>query len=161
MNVPSLSLLQNSLFFFAFYWIFYSFTFQMQLFLIPPPPRYPLSHPPPPASMRVCTHSPTPASLPSQSLTLGHRVFTGPRASSPIDARQGHPLLHIQLEPWISPCLLLYWWFRPWELWLVDIVVLPMGLQTPSTPSVLSLTPPLGTKWLAYTEVDAYSQPLN
>jgi hypothetical protein len=27
---------------------------------------------------------------------------------------------------------------------LVDIVVLPMGLQTPSAPSVLSLTPPLG-----------------
>jgi hypothetical protein len=30
-------------------------------------------------------------------------------------------------------------------VWLVDIVVLPMGLQTPSTPSVLSLTPLLGT----------------
>jgi hypothetical protein len=28
-------------------------------------------------------------------------------------------------------------------VWLVDIVVLPMGLQTPSTSSVLSLTPPL------------------
>jgi hypothetical protein len=38
-------------------------------------------------------------------------------------------------------------------LWLVDIVVLPMGLQTPSTPSVLSLTSLLGTlcsvQWLA------------
>ena len=36
---------------------------------------------------------------------------------------------------------------------MVDIVVLPMGLQTPSTPSVLSLTPLLGTlpsvQWLA------------
>ena len=36
---------------------------------------------------------------------------------------------------------------------MVDIVVLPMGLQTPSAPSVLSLTPPLGTlcsvQWLA------------
>ena len=35
---------------------------------------------------------------------------------------------------------------------MVDIVVLPMGLQTPSAPSVLSLTPPLGTpcsvQWL-------------
>jgi hypothetical protein len=31
-------------------------------------------------------------------------------------------------------------------VWLVDIVVLPMGLQTPSTPSVLSLTPLLGTQ---------------
>jgi hypothetical protein len=37
-------------------------------------------------------------------------------------------------------------------VWLVD-VVLPMGLQTPSTPSVLSLTPLLETmcsvQWLA------------
>ena len=28
---------------------------------------------------------------------------------------------------------------------MVDIVLLPMGLQTPSAPSVLSQTPPLGT----------------
>ena len=38
-------------------------------------------------------------------------------------------------------------------VWLVDIVVLPMGLKTPSTPSVLSLTLLLGTphsvQWLA------------
>jgi hypothetical protein len=38
-------------------------------------------------------------------------------------------------------------------VWLVDIVVPLMGLQTPSAPSVLSLTHPLGTpcsvKWLA------------
>jgi hypothetical protein len=37
-------------------------------------------------------------------------------------------------------------------VWLVDIVVLPVGLQTPSAPSVLSLTPPLGSpcsvQWL-------------
>ena len=49
-----------------------------------------------------------------------------------------------------------HWWFIPWELWeawLVDVVVLPMGLQTPSDPSVLFLTPSLGTlcsvQWLA------------
>ena len=40
-----------------------------------------------------------------------------------------------------------------WGAWLVDNVVLPMGLQTPSTPSVLSPTPPLGSpcsvQWLA------------
>ena len=45
------------------------------------------------------------------------------------------------------------WWFSSWELWLVDIFVLPMGLQTPSALSVLSLPPPLGTlcsaQWLA------------
>ena len=38
-------------------------------------------------------------------------------------------------------------------IWLVDIVVLPMELQTPSAPSVLSPAPPLGSlcsvQWLA------------
>jgi hypothetical protein len=45
----------------------------------------------------------------------------------------------------------------PWKYWgwgasLVNIVVLAMGLQIPSDPSVLSLIPPLGTlhskQWL-------------
>jgi hypothetical protein len=56
-------------------------------------------------------------------------------------------------EGMVPPCVLLGWWFRHWELCLVDIVVLPMGLQTPSAPSVLSLTLPLRTlssvQWLA------------
>jgi hypothetical protein len=37
----------------------------------------------------------------------------------------------------VPPCVLLSRWFSPWELNLVDIVVLSMGLQTPSVPSVL------------------------
>ena len=40
-----------------------------------------------------------------------------------------------------------------WGLWLLDIVVLPMGFQIPSAPTSLSLTPPLGApcsvQWLA------------
>jgi hypothetical protein len=39
------------------------------------------------------------------------------------------------------------WWFSLWELWgvcLVDIIVLPKGMQTPSAPSVLYITLPLG-----------------
>jgi hypothetical protein len=60
----------------------------------------------------------------------------------------------MQLEPWVPPCVLFGWWFNPWELWGVWLVViLPMGLQTPSAPSVPSLTLPLGTpssvQWLA------------
>jgi hypothetical protein len=56
------------------------------------------------------------------------------------------------------PC----WWLSPWKVkigvgvgegTLVGFVLLPMVLQTPSAPSVLSLTPPLGTphsvQWLA------------
>ena len=90
--------------------------------------------------------TPTPAPLPWHSPALGDWAFIGPRYSSPTDA-QGHPVLHLMMEPWLPPNVLLGWWFRPWEVWLVDIVVLPMGLQTPSAPSVLSLTPPLGTLW--------------
>ena len=47
------------------------------------------------------------------------------------------------------------WWFIPWELggiWLIEIVVLPVGLQSPSAPSVFPLTLPLGSpssvQWL-------------
>ena len=79
----------------------------------------------------------TPTSWPWHSPTLDHRVFTGPRASPLIDDQLGHPLLHMQLEPWVLPCVLFGWWFSLWELWgywLVHILVPPMGLQTPSAP---------------------------
>jgi hypothetical protein len=65
----------------------------------------------------------------------------------------------MQLEHWVCTCVYFGWWFSPLELcrgegiWLVDITVLHMGLQIPSSPSVLSLIPPLGTpcsvQWLA------------
>jgi hypothetical protein len=98
-----------------------------------------------PASMRVCPHPPIYSCLPPSLFpTLGHWAFTGPRASSPIDA---HPLLYMWLEPWVPLCVFVGWWFRPWELWLADIVVLSMGLQTPSASSVFSLTHSLGTQW--------------
>jgi len=89
---------------------------------------------------------PTPNSVPWYYPRLGKWAFTGPTNSS-IEARQCHPLLHMRLESCVSPSMLFGWWFSPWELWrvcLVDTVVLPMGLQTHSAPSVLSLTPPLG-----------------
>jgi hypothetical protein len=58
-----------------------------------------------------------PTHLPSHSPTLGNPAFTGPRASPPIDAQQSHSLLHMRLEPWVLPCILIGWWFSPWELW--------------------------------------------
>jgi hypothetical protein len=48
----------------------------------------------------------------------------------------------------LEPCVLLGWWFSPcesWGVWLLDIIVLPIWLPTPLSPSVLFLTPPLGT----------------
>ena len=48
---------------------------------------------------------------------------------------------------WVPSCVLFdYCWFSPWEfwgVWLVDIVVLPMVLETTSASSVFPLTPPL------------------
>jgi hypothetical protein len=76
------------------------------LFHSPTPCLYEGAHPP--------TH-PLHASLPWHSLTLEQRVFTGPRTSPLTDAQQGLPLLHIQLEPWVPPCVLFGWWFSPWE----------------------------------------------
>jgi hypothetical protein len=76
------------------------------------PSRNPLFHPPSP-----CFYEDV---LPP---TLGHRAFPGPRPSLPIDVQQGHPLLHMKLEPWVPPCVLFGWWFSFWELvgvWLVD-----------------------------------------
>lgn len=95
----------------------------------------------PSASTSVFPHSPIHSCLPTfHTPTPGHRAFIGPRVSPLIDAQQGHSLLHMWLEPWVSPCVLLGCWFSSWDLWgggvwLVDIF-LPMGLQTPSDPSV-------------------------
>jgi hypothetical protein len=133
------------------------FSFLFDLFTFPILYPFPISpHNPPVLSPLLLllwgcapTHSPAPASLPSHSPTMGHRDFTGPRTSSLIDACQGHPVLHIFLEPWVAPCVLLGCWFRLWELWLFDIIVLPVGLQTPSAPFSLSLGNPKSVQWLA------------
>jgi hypothetical protein len=81
-----------------------------------PFPGFPSESPHP---LPLLTNPPSPASLPWHSPTLGHRAFIGPRASPPIDDWQGHPLIYMQLEPWVSPCVLFGWWFSPWELWRV------------------------------------------
>jgi hypothetical protein len=135
---------------FFFYWIFNVFTFQMlSPSLVSPQECFSLSLIlPSPASMRMLpSHLPTPMSLPWHSHTLGNQAFTGPRISPLIDARQclyykcswSHGLLNVyslvgELIPGNSV-----------GVWLVEIVVLPMGLQIPSVPWVLSLVPSLGT----------------
>jgi hypothetical protein len=63
----------------------------------------PLPHPPSPCFSDGAPHPPThpftPAFLPWHSTTLGHQAFIGPRSFPPIDGWQGHPLLHMLLEP--------------------------------------------------------------
>jgi len=97
--------------------------------------------------MRVFLHPtthPLPAFLPWCSPILRVPALAWPRASPPIGAQQGHPLLHMQLEPWVCPCVLFGWCFSPWELWLVGIVL--MILQPPSAPSIRT---PFSVQWLA------------
>jgi hypothetical protein len=45
------------------------------------------------------TNPPTLVSWPWHFPTMRHSAFTGPKDSPPIDDLQGHPLLHMQLEP--------------------------------------------------------------
>jgi hypothetical protein len=92
-------------------------------------PESPLYAPPPP-------NPPTPTSWPWHFPVLGCMIFTRPRASSPIDVLLGHPLLHMQLETQALG--------GGGRCWLFHIVVLPIGLQTPLAPWVLSLAPSLG-----------------
>jgi hypothetical protein len=54
---------------------------------------FPLWKPLIPSPFTLLTNSPTPASWPWHSPILGHRTFTGPRASPPIDDQLGHLLL--------------------------------------------------------------------
>ena len=61
--------------------------------------------------------------------------------SPPIDESLRHPHihLHMQLEPWVPPCVFIGWWFSPrelWRYWLVHIDVPSMGLQSSSAPWV-------------------------
>jgi hypothetical protein len=85
--------------------------YSLSRFPLPSESPYPI---PPPASMRVFpqkNHLHTPTTPPWSSPKPRHQAFTGPRASPPINVRQGHPLLHMQLESWILPCVLSGWWF--------------------------------------------------
>jgi hypothetical protein len=75
---------------------------------------------------------------------LGNGAFTEPRASPTLDDRQRHPLQHMWWTHGVGGSLSLC---IPWfgdlvpsssrGLCLVDIVVLPMQLQSPSAPLVL------------------------
>ena len=119
------------------------FTFQMLSTFLVSPLKIPYLLP-------LLPKTPTSASWSCYSPILEHRTFTEPRASPPNDDQLGHPLLHIQLEPWIPPCVLFGWWFSPWDLWgywLVHIVDPPMGLLTHLATWVLSLIPSLGTQY--------------
>ena len=77
---------------------------------------FPLQIAPIPSPFPLLTNPSTATSLSWHSPTLGYQAFSGIRASPPTDNRLGHLLLHMQLEPWVLPCVLFDWWFHLWEL---------------------------------------------
>jgi len=99
------AILNNTLkpgyFFSFFYWVFYLHfkCYSLSWFPIYKPPNPSSS----PSSIRVFPFrtTPLPASPPWHSPTLGDPVLDRIRASLPIGAQQGHPLLHMQLESWV------------------------------------------------------------
>lgn len=90
-----------------------------------------------------CASSPT-YPLPPHANSIPLRWGTGPRDYTPVDDRQGHPLLPMYLESWTPPCTLLGLWSRPWEHWVVQpaVITFPVGSQSPSAPPVLSSASP-------------------
>jgi hypothetical protein len=81
------------------------------------PLKIPYTLPPSPAPQPTHSHS-----WSWHSPILGHRTFTGPRASPPIDDQIGRSLLHMQLESRVPPCVFFDWCFSPkevWRYWLV------------------------------------------
>jgi hypothetical protein len=124
------------------------------------------------ASLRMLLHPLTHSHLialesPYNGTSSLHRTKGPP----PIDSRKGHPLLHMYLESMIPSCILFGWWFSLRDLWMIQWVdiVLPMGMQSPSAPSLLPLALPLGSlgsvqwltvQWLAVSFCICISQVL-
>jgi hypothetical protein len=112
------------------------------------PFRNSLSYSPPPASKRVLPYPPTHSHLTALTFPIhwgiepsqdqGPLLPLMPTRSSSATYSAG------AVGPSMCTCWLC---FSPWELWgvwLIDIVVLPMELQTPLAHIVLDLTCPLG-----------------
>jgi hypothetical protein len=131
-----------------FYWLFYLFTFH----ILSPSPVSPLQAPCPfsPSSCfyeGVPPHSPlthclTTLAFPYSGSSSLHRTKSLPSHWCQTSHRQ----LPIHLEPWVPNVYSLVGGLvpgNPWGVWLVDSVVLPIGLRTPSVLSVLPITPPL------------------
>ena len=120
--------------FLKYYWIVYLFHFKCHP-LPHFPSRNPLFH-----SSSPCFYEGVPSSSPWHSRKLGHQAFMD---QGPLLPLMPDKAILCYICGWSHGSFHVYslgWWFSPWELWgfwLVDIVVLSMGLQTSSAPGVL------------------------
>jgi hypothetical protein len=137
------SFLYLILYVFSFLLDIYLFTFQMiSHFLISPLKiTYSLTSP-------LITNPHTPTSFSWHSPTLGHRAFTGTRASPPIGNWQDHPLLHMGLEPCVFHVYSLVAGLVPGSCggtgWFILLFLL-WGCKPLQLLQSFLLTPPLGT----------------
>ena len=112
------------------------------------PSENPLSPPPPPAPQHTHSHS-----WSWHFPILGHRTFTGPRASPPIDDQLGHPLLHMKLEPQVLHVLSVIAGLvsvDPYGSRLLDSVGFCEVSLTSLDPSILPLPLPEDSQSAAY-----------
>jgi hypothetical protein len=79
----------------------------------------------------LLTNTTTPNSWLWHSPTMEHSFFTGLRTSPTMDDRLGHPLLYMQLEPWVPPCKLFGWCIMSWELWVSSYCCSSHGAANP------------------------------
>jgi hypothetical protein len=127
------------LFFFFFSDIF--FIYISNFFSFPGLPfGNPLSYSPPPVSMRVLSHTPTPILPPWYSPTLGHSTQSGPRTSPPTDVQQSHLLPHMWPAPWVAPCVFFGWWSIPQELQRVGMVIVFLATEQRLRPCLLNIS---------------------
>jgi hypothetical protein len=102
-------------------------------------------HPPSPLSLRGWS----PIHLPTHShLTPLGYPFSPQDQAPPLPLKPDKGVLCYICSWTHRPAHGFGWWLSPWVFWWVQLlvtVILPMELESPSVPSVLSLTLPLGT----------------
>jgi hypothetical protein len=144
--------------FFSPFWLDIFFIYISNAFpFLGVPFRNHVSHPLPPASMRVLPlHLTTPVFPPWLSPTLGHWTLSGLRASPPTNVQQDHPLPHLWLEPCVLLCVLFGLCSTPQELlgsgWLT-LLLPPWSCKPPRLLQyllhLLRQGPPDLVQWLA------------
>jgi hypothetical protein len=79
-------------------------------------------------------YPPTPILPPWHSPTLDHWTPSGPRATPPTDAQQGHLLPHMWPAPWVAPCVCFSCGPVPWSSvgsGLLTLLLPPWGRKPP------------------------------
>ena len=130
-------------FFLDILFIYISNIIPLQVFFLKVPFHRPHSLP-----LRGCSPTltcPHPPSHPGNPLLWGIEPLQAQEPFLPMMSKQGHPIPHMWMEPWVPACVLFLVVLSlgacgQGMFWLVDTVVPSVGLLTTSAPSVPSIT---------------------